>query len=162
MGGRDISITKRSEIITLIRENRYSNREIARRTGVSKSTISRYREQFRNVPISSSNRTGHCGRKRKTTAQDDRNIVRNLRRNQFATARSLRNELADSGVQVTTQTIRNRLKEVGGRSGKPKKKPILTPRMKRQRLLFARTHRDWTIEDWKKVIYLNKMFIILV
>ncbi|RYH28514.1 hypothetical protein EON65_11920 [archaeon] len=33
------------------------------------------------------------------------------------------------------------------------KKPLLTREHKRKRLEFARTHRDWTVQQWKQVIF---------
>ena len=34
-----------------------------------------------------------------------------------------------------------------------KKRPKLSPRHKKARLEFAERHQEWTIEDWKKVIW---------
>ena len=33
------------------------------------------------------------------------------------------------------------------------KKPYLSEKHKKARLEFAKRHKDWTIEDWKKVIW---------
>ncbi len=32
-------------------------------------------------------------------------------------------------------------------------KPLLTRQMKAKRLAFAKKYRDWTVEDWSRVIY---------
>jgi hypothetical protein len=34
-----------------------------------------------------------------------------------------------------------------------KKRPLLTKRHRRERLDFALSHQDWTVEDWKKVVW---------
>jgi hypothetical protein len=34
-----------------------------------------------------------------------------------------------------------------------KKQPLLKPRHRQARLDFALTHKDWTIEDWKRVVW---------
>ena len=34
-----------------------------------------------------------------------------------------------------------------------KKKPLLTVNHRRQRLDFARRYKEWTVEDWKRVIW---------
>jgi len=39
------------------------------------------------------------------------------------------------------------------RVGKKKKKPALSTKNKRLRLEFAKQHENWTVEDWKRVIF---------
>lgn len=34
-----------------------------------------------------------------------------------------------------------------------KKRPLLTKRHRKDRLDFALSHQDWTMEDWKKVVW---------
>ena len=34
-----------------------------------------------------------------------------------------------------------------------KKRPILSPKHRRERLDFALAHQEWTVEDWKKVVW---------
>ena len=34
-----------------------------------------------------------------------------------------------------------------------KKKPLLSPRHRKQRLAFALKYKEWTVEDWKRVIW---------
>ena len=59
----------------------------------------------------------------------------------------------DSSLDVSADTVRSALKDNGLRAVIKKKKPRLFARHKRQRLEFAKVHKDWTIEDWKKVIW---------
>lgn len=54
---------------------------------------------------------------------------------------------------LSTQTIRNALRDEGLVAKKKKKKPKLTRKNRKARLKFARDHQDWTIEDWKRVIW---------
>jgi hypothetical protein len=37
-----------------------------------------------------------------------------------------------------------------------KKRPLLTKRHRRERMDFAVAHKDWTVEDWKRVIYTDE------
>ena len=37
-----------------------------------------------------------------------------------------------------------------------KKRPLLTKRHRREKLDFALSHKDWTIDDWKKVFWLDE------
>jgi hypothetical protein len=34
-----------------------------------------------------------------------------------------------------------------------KKKPLLSVRHRKARLAFAQKYREWTVEDWKRVIW---------
>jgi hypothetical protein len=34
-----------------------------------------------------------------------------------------------------------------------KKRPLLSKRHRRNRLDFALAHKDWTLDDWKRVIW---------
>jgi hypothetical protein len=54
---------------------------------------------------------------------------------------------------VTTQTVRNVLKKHSYKAVVKKKKPLLSAVHKRRRLAFALKHQNWTVEDWKKVIW---------
>ena len=47
------------------------------------------------------------------------------------------------------------------RKTKPTRKPGLTAQMKKDRLEFCLRHEDWTLEDWKNVIWTDETSIIL-
>ena len=56
-------------------------------------------------------------------------------------------------ISVMTRTIRNRMhKGFKLPARKPQKKPLITPRMAQQRLEFCCHYKDWTKEDWQKVM----------
>jgi len=40
-----------------------------------------------------------------------------------------------------------------------KKKPLLSARHRKARLAFAQKYREWTVEDWKRVIWSDEMKI---
>jgi transposase len=44
---------------------------------------------------------------------------------------------------------------------KPTTKPSLTPQMKQARYEWALAHKDWTLEDWKNVIWTDETSVIL-
>jgi hypothetical protein len=72
---------------------------------------------------------------------------------------------ADNAVQVTcilqditnhplsVQTTCNHLKKAGLKTRVKKQKPLLTGRHRRDRYDFAIAHRNWTVEDWKCVVW---------
>ena len=60
-----------------------------------------------------------------------------------------------AGVRISSSTVRRRLLEAG-KAKKFLKNHLLTKKMKKKRLEWARTHKNWTVEDWKKVLFLVK------
>ena len=46
--------------------------------------------------------------------------------------------------------------ELNMSSRRPAKKPLFTQKMKEKRIEFARTHADWTVDDWKKVHFTDE------
>ena len=118
-------------------------REIARRLEVSLSVIQRLRDRWRNTgSVAERHRSG---RPRITTRRQDRSVVLSCLRNRAAPAQSLRGELLAAGnVDVSDQTIRNRLREAGLRSRCPAVRPPLTPDHRVRRRTWAALHRRWT------------------
>ena len=54
---------------------------------------------------------------------------------------------------MTPQTVRNVLRRAGLKAVKKVKKPALNSRHRKRRLEFAREYREWTIENWKKIVW---------
>ena len=57
------------------------------------------------------------------------------------------------GVSASARTVRRRLLEDGLVSRRAAKKPLLSRKNIRDRLIFCKRYRDWTAEDWGKVIF---------
>jgi len=49
--------------------------------------------------------------------------------------------------------VHHSLKVAGMKAVAKKKRPFLSKKHKKQRMDFALTHQDWTVEDWKKVVW---------
>ncbi|KAG0862053.1 hypothetical protein G6F16_012825 [Rhizopus arrhizus] len=65
-------------------------------------------------------------------------------------AEFLENEI---GKKVGVETVRRALRKAGlGAIEKPKK-PLLSAKIIRNRLSWYITHKDWTVDDWKRVIW---------
>ena len=87
------------------------------------------------------------------TKRDDRTLKNMVLKDRRATSGELAAELAHHGVLVSPQTVRERLVKMGYVVRRPKKKPLLTTRMMKARLDWAKRHAEWTVEDWKNVIW---------
>ena len=61
--------------------------------------------------------------------------------------------ISELGIEVSTNTIRHALVAVGMAAVKKKKKPALSRKNKKLRLKFAEVRRDWTVDDWRRVIF---------
>lgn len=153
MGRRkDITSGKKIEIATLLRLKKLSIREIARRTEVSAATVSRISKKIEVGLSPRHNKRQNCRSTRKTTARADREIIRKAAQQRRAPVRVLTRELNEQGVNISEVTVRRRFYEASLKCRRPAKKPKLTEKMKKKRLIWAKLHKNLTIDDWKKVI----------
>lgn len=76
-------------------------------------------------------------------------------------AQTLALELKQQGYSVSATTVLRTLRKAGFRKTKPTRKPGLTQRMRDDRLKWCLDHRDWTIEDWKNVIWSDETSVVL-
>ena len=130
-------------------------REIARRFRVSHSVIQRLIERWRNTGTVRE-RQGR-GRPRATTRQQDRLVRLSCLRDRTASAQTLRAELRNaSNVDVSGQTIRNRLREAGLRSRRPAVRVPLTQNHRNHRMTWATLHRRWTLNQWSRVLFTDE------
>jgi transposase len=143
-----LSAAQRTDIISMLTSG-HSAHKISSLTGIHTSTISRLRRN-------------HCstlpkslgGRPTKLTGRNVQHAIRLISSGRADTAvdvtRALQ-EVVDGSISA--QTMRRHLKKAGMKAVVKKKKPLLTPKHRRERLDFALAHRDWTVEDWKRVVW---------
>jgi hypothetical protein len=104
--------------------------------------------------ISTYNRRGHLdkiqksGKPRKTTILMDRRIKRMSQNDPWLSAPRIIAE-----ILVSPRTVQRRLIQAKLFSRRPAKKPLFSRRNRLARLAFAREHINWTIHDWKKVLF---------
>ena len=79
--------------------------------------------------------------KKKTALRDDRMIMRNNVKKSTKISVDLRRDLSAAGMNVDSLPIIRRLTERGRIARRPKKKQLLTPAMKKKRLLWAKNHK---------------------
>lgn len=146
-----ISAALRGQIILLYRQE-VSQVKIAKTIKYSRcalqNTIKRYQQTgtYINLPKS--------GRKRVTTAREDRFIELTALRDRHQSAIGISGELRGQlNKVVSVRTVRRRLAAANLPARKPRRKPLLNEGHRKQRLDWAKRHRNWTVDDWAKVIW---------
>lgn len=148
---RELSESERSRIL-LLSEEGLSQVAIAKRLKCSRcavqTTIKRVQETGE-LKI----RPGR-GRKRKTTDREDRWLCRQALVNRRQSARNLTNAFQNAhNITLSPRTIARRLGEVGLKARRPRKKPYLSEVNRRKRVAWAEKHKNWTVEEWEKVLW---------
>ncbi len=86
-------------------------------------------------------------------------IIAAVRKNRYDREKTSFMLAAEQGISSTT--VLRVLKRNNFRSIKTTKKPSLTEAMMKARYQFALRYKDWTIEDWKRVIWSDETSVIL-
>ena len=130
-------------------------RLVARRFEVSPSVISRAWQSVRETG-QYSRRVGQ-GRRRATAHPQDGYLVLSTRWFRRSTSCSLQIDLQHgTGVQISDQTVRNRLHNNELRSRRPFIGLILTPRHRATRRTFARKHQNWQVHHLRPVLFTDE------
>jgi transposase len=143
-----LSTDSYNNILSLL-EKGYSIRKIADQHSISKSKIQKIRaKHFPNLIKSLG------GRPTKLSPQDKHFCVREITSGRSKTSVEIRKKLeADLQVTVCNNTVCNALREAGLGAVEKESKPMLSSKNIKARLQFAKRHQDWTINDWKRVIW---------
>ncbi|KAI5703251.1 hypothetical protein M8J76_000466 [Diaphorina citri] len=141
-------------------EEGVSQREVSRRLNIPRTTLRdniwRYQQ------------TGSCarrpgqGRKRCTSAMDDRFLVNGVLRNRFQTAPQTVARLYNArDVLISERTVRRRLEERNLTSCRPFRAPELLAAHRRARLGFAREYQNWEVPQWSEVLFTDETRVSL-
>ena len=143
-----LTTAQRNHIITLL-DAGTSGHQIHHLTGIGISTISRLHSQHHSeLPKSSG------GRPSKLTPANIGYAKRIIRMGRADNAVQVIKALQDvTNQSISSQTVRRNLKKSGLRPVVKKKRPLLNPHHRKNRLDFAESHKEWTLEDWKRVIW---------
>jgi hypothetical protein len=94
------------------------------------------------------------GRNRKLSDRDISWMKAQIFKNRDMTAENLAKEISKiNGTNVSPRSVRRALYDAGLRAGRKIRKPAISQKNRKDRLAFAKSHRDWTVEDWKRVIF---------
>jgi transposase len=145
---RPISTAQHSSVVSLLNED-YSQHQIQAKTGLGKGTIGRISKE-----VEGNKENNPAGRPSKLSTRDKKTIIRQITNGKLDNAvqatKFINSIISDP---VSTQTVQRILKEDGLYSSTKKKVPMLKASHRQQRLKFARDHENWTVEDWKRVLW---------
>jgi transposase len=145
---RSLSLTQQSTILSLL-DSGHSGEAIAKQVGVSPSTISKLRSKKHSTLPKAIG-----GRPSKLSPANIRHAQHLITSGKAENAVQVTKALANVIDQpLSANTVRLHLKKSGMKAVVKTKRPILSARHRKARLDFAYTHKDWTIDDWKRVIW---------
>ncbi len=81
-----------------------------------------------------------CGRKRCTTNQENRSLMRIFKQNRFKNLVEFHKEWTEAGVKASRATTHRRVKEFGYSC-------------RQRRLTWAKEKKNWTVAQWSKVLF---------
>jgi transposase len=126
--------------------------EIAKNLDLKVSTVQTIlrtlRERGTIVPRKSS------GRPPTLSERDKRQLRYSVKKENLAPLRDIANQLSTT---VSQRTLQRTLHSEGMFSFVAARKPLLTEKQKKDRLDFAKKHLNWTIKQWKKVIWTDEV-----
>ena len=101
------------------------------------------------------------GRPLKNTEDLKEAILSRVRTDRYGREKSCAYIASELGGIVSPTIVWQVLRSAGYRKTKPTRKPGLTKRMRDERLAWCLAYKDWTLEDWKRVIWTDETSVIL-
>ena len=149
-----ISPAKAADATQLLMKGR-SVRQVAKSVGISVGSAVNIRNKHKeNVPP---RKKGPCN---KITRRTKEVLARQFKEGELKTLRDGQRFLQTTvGVQVGVETIRRNLKQEGIRAYVQQKRTNLKPEHVQERYQFAKDHIDWTVDDWKRVMFSDESMI---
>lgn len=150
--GKRYSVEERAQIVGQIRVGA-DCKKIEELSGANKQAQDRIWSKYKK--LGSVKDLPRTGRPRKTSEREDRHMELTVARNPKINARYLAKRLVPSFCQkpVSRWTVGRRLREFGFGAHVAAKKPLLSYANICKRLEWAKAHKDWTVEDWKRVCF---------
>ena len=141
-------------------ESGQSHNQVARQFNVDHKVIDRLWDRYQTTGTTVER--PRSGRPRATSARDDRYVVNMALRDRRTSANTLKQRLRTAThVNVSDQTIRNRLRAANLNSRCPALKPCLTQRHRQARYQFATQHLRWNQRNWRMVLFSDESRFIV-
>jgi transposase len=144
---KSTSSSQHAIVVSLLSEG-YSVHQIQSKSGIGKSTVERIKKEV----DSKENNKG--GRPSKLSHHDKKSIIHQITTGKLdnaVQATQFINNILPS--PVTPQTVRNALKSNDFHSVIKQKRPLLKKAHREDHLKFAWYHENWTVKDWKRVLW---------
>ena len=140
MARNTLTMADRIKMIALMERN-MSQVDVANILHVNQSIVSSLWRKFQETQsVADQPREGHP---HKTTPGQDRYVRLSAHRNPITSATTLRHELRKAtGVVLSSQTVHNRLHDIGLYARRPLKIPALCPHHRGARARWARAHEN--------------------
>lgn len=146
--------TKKEALILL--QHGHSHQLIAERLGVGRTTITEWAGDLPPHTLRDVERP-KAGRPRKLTIQDAQNLKLMFRLGKVKSALQATKAFnKENESPVSANTIRRALHEIGGEAKRVIKKPFLTREHRKARKEFADKYKDWTEDDWSRVVWTDE------
>ena len=155
MDRKKIVKCEKRAVINAYSEDGLSVREIALKLNFPKSTVwdavKRFRENGSNTDRTRS------GRPRITTIAEDNSLVLMSKRDRRKTAPEIRAQFNSCHQnEISVDVVKKRLRSVGLNGRVAKRKPFLRKINKIKRMKWAQQHKNWTVDDFKKVLWTDE------
>jgi hypothetical protein len=144
---------KRSHILALWESGDHKISEIHRLTGIPMSTVSdicRY-----GTPTSKSK----MGRPKLLTARDKHRIDIYIKKSSTTYQMEPDAMIKELSLSCSYDILVEAIHELGYRRYVARRRPLLKKLDYKRRLAFTKVYKDWIVEDWKRVIFMDEMSI---
>ena len=130
---------------------RKSVRRIAEELTIPKSVVHDIVSKYKSTGTAMASKAS--GRPRCTTSRDDKALRKIIKGHRNATTLEVAREWCDTAnVNVSAETCRRRVHELGYSYCRAKEKPLLTAVQKKKRYEWGKQYSQWTLGMWKKVV----------
>ena len=143
-----VSGAQLNHILSLL-DSGHSAHDISPLTGLHHTTISRM--QRKHHPYLQKVIGGHPTKLSEADTHYAQHLITSRKAENASQITQILQEITNQ--PLTSQTTRNHLKKAGLQAVVKAKKPLLTKRHRKERLDFALAHLNWTVEDWKSVVW---------
>lgn len=147
IGMGKISQKVKQQLVHLL-ESGVGHRKISRTLKIPKSTVTWHaKKQGMKSPPKK-------GRPKILSERDENFIAKKISSGVVPNATKMSKEIKERfDISVSRYTISRVLKKKGFKSAEKKEKPQLSKKNVKARFDFAKAHQDWTLDDWKRVIF---------
>lgn len=147
---RPTPVGQRGEVVGMHKCGK-SSTEIAKELNMSERTVRNIIQQYEERGTLEPQHSP--GRPSKLDERYIRHVVNIYRKDRSAPLKDVVDQLH---IRVSTRTLRKALQKNGIFARVAVTKPFLTSQQKRARLAFAKEHKGWTVDDWKRVIWTDE------